>query len=67
MLTLPYPFAADMNEFIRLCQAVGLGFALMGTVGFITKLSKLHVNVQTVILTLTARCSTYPTEQRIGR
>lgn len=31
--------AADREEFIKLCQAVGVGFGVMGAVGFIVKLS----------------------------
>jgi protein transport protein SEC61 subunit gamma-like protein len=38
----------DLNEFIRLCQAVGVGFVLMGTVGFITKL--IHIPLNNVLV-----------------
>jgi protein transport protein SEC61 subunit gamma-like protein len=38
----------DMKEFIRLCQAVGVGFVLMGTVGFITKL--IHIPLNNVLV-----------------
>lgn len=30
---------ADQKEFLKLCQAVGIGFGVMGAVGFVVKLS----------------------------
>lgn len=36
---LVFPFLADQKEFLKLCQAVGIGFGVMGAVGFIVKLS----------------------------
>jgi protein transport protein SEC61 subunit gamma-like protein len=32
--------AADRKEFLKICQAVGVGFLIMGAVGFVVKLSK---------------------------
>jgi hypothetical protein len=33
---------ADYREFLKISQAVGVGFLVMGAVGFIIKLSALH-------------------------
>lgn len=33
------PRTADQQEFLRLCQAVGVGFLIMGAVGYVVKLS----------------------------
>jgi preprotein translocase subunit Sss1 len=33
-------FAADKREFLRISQAVGMGFLIMGVIGYIVKLSK---------------------------
>lgn len=35
---------ADQKEFLRLCQAVGLGFLVMGAVGYFVKLIHIPVN-----------------------
>lgn len=35
---LTYYSAADQKEFLRLCQAVGVGFLIMGAVGYVVKL-----------------------------
>jgi protein transport protein SEC61 subunit gamma-like protein len=32
--------AADRKEFVKICQAVGVGFLIMGAVGYVVKLSK---------------------------
>ena len=42
MLTWHYP-SADQKEFIKICQAVGMGFLIMGAVGYIVKLSECSV------------------------
>ena len=31
---------ADQKEFTKLCQAIGIGFLIMGVVGYVVKLSK---------------------------
>lgn len=37
--------AADRREFIKICQAVGIGFVVMGTIGYFVKLSmSLHAS-----------------------
>ena len=33
---------ADKREFLRISQAVGMGFLIMGVIGYIVKLSKLQ-------------------------
>lgn len=33
-------FTADKREFLRISQAVGMGFLIMGVIGYIVKLSK---------------------------
>lgn len=33
-------FAADKREFIKISQAVGVGFVVMGAIGYIVKLGK---------------------------
>jgi protein transport protein SEC61 subunit gamma-like protein len=38
---------ADKREFLRISQAVGMGFLIMGVIGYIVKLSEFsHQNVQ---------------------
>jgi preprotein translocase subunit Sss1 len=32
-------YTADRREFIKICQAVGVGFVIMGTIGYFVKLS----------------------------
>jgi hypothetical protein len=32
--------AADKREFLRISQAVGMGFLIMGVIGYVVKLSK---------------------------
>ncbi|KPM34342.1 hypothetical protein AK830_g12229 [Neonectria ditissima] len=34
----------DQKEFLKLCQAVGVGFLVMGAVGYIVKLIHIPVN-----------------------
>ncbi|EGR46898.1 hypothetical protein MKX07_003357 [Trichoderma sp. CBMAI-0711] len=34
----------DKKEFLKLCQAVGIGFGVMGAVGFIVKLIHIPLN-----------------------
>ncbi|KAL2107223.1 hypothetical protein VUR80DRAFT_5534 [Thermomyces stellatus] len=34
----------DQKEFLRLCQAVGVGFLIMGAVGYLVKLIHIPVN-----------------------
>ncbi|OLN86088.1 putative protein transport protein Sec61 subunit gamma [Colletotrichum chlorophyti] len=34
----------DKTEFLKLCQAVGVGFLIMGAVGYIVKLIHIPVN-----------------------
>lgn len=34
----------DRKEFIKICQAVGIGFLIMGAVGYIVKLIHIPVN-----------------------
>jgi len=34
------PLTADKREFLRISQAVGMGFLIMGVIGYIVKLSK---------------------------
>jgi hypothetical protein len=34
-------FPADRREFLRISQAVGMGFLIMGVIGYIVKLSTL--------------------------
>jgi preprotein translocase subunit Sss1 len=36
-----YPSAADRKEFVKICQAVGVGFLIMGAVGYVVKLSRI--------------------------
>lgn len=38
-----YLSTADRKEFIKICQAVGVGFLIMGAVGYVVKLSKLSL------------------------
>jgi hypothetical protein len=38
-------FLADQKEFLKLCQAVGIGFGVMGAVGFIVKLSTFLLSI----------------------
>ncbi|PKS05210.1 hypothetical protein jhhlp_008579 [Lomentospora prolificans] len=38
----------DRKEFIRICQAVGTGFLIMGFVGYIVKL--IHIPVNNVLV-----------------
>lgn len=40
------PFLADRREFIKISQAVGVGFLVMGAVGYLVKLSTLDNLVQ---------------------
>ena len=35
---------ADQKEFLRLCQAVGVGFLIMGAVGYVVKLVHIPLN-----------------------
>lgn len=41
ILTCPL---ADKLEFLKLCQAVGVGFLIMGAVGYIVKLIHIPLN-----------------------
>ncbi|KAK7551573.1 hypothetical protein IWX46DRAFT_578845 [Phyllosticta citricarpa] len=34
------PFAADKREFIKISQAVGIGFVVMGAIGYLVKLGR---------------------------
>ncbi|KAI6247320.1 hypothetical protein HI914_04224 [Erysiphe necator] len=34
----------DLKEFVKICQAVGIGFLIMGAVGYIVKLIHIPVN-----------------------
>jgi len=34
----------DQKEFLKLCQAVGIGFLIMGTVGYFVKIIHIPVN-----------------------
>ncbi|KAI1077503.1 protein translocase SEC6 [Whalleya microplaca] len=34
----------DQKEFIKICQAVGVGFLVMGAVGYVVKLIHIPVN-----------------------
>ncbi|CAG7555015.1 hypothetical protein FVEN_g11350 [Fusarium venenatum] len=34
----------DQKEFLRLCQAVGVGFLIMGAVGYVVKLVHIPLN-----------------------
>ncbi|KAH8551125.1 protein translocase SEC61 complex gamma subunit [Umbelopsis sp. PMI_123] len=34
----------DQREFLRICQAVGMGFAALGALGFIVKLIHIPIN-----------------------
>ncbi|KAK9420865.1 putative Protein transporter Sec61 subunit gamma [Seiridium cardinale] len=34
----------DRQEFVKICQAVGVGFLIMGAVGYIVKLIHIPVN-----------------------
>ncbi|ORY60548.1 protein transporter Sec61 subunit gamma [Pseudomassariella vexata] len=34
----------DQKEFIKICQAVGVGFLIMGAVGYVVKLIHIPVN-----------------------
>ncbi|KAH8171623.1 secE/Sec61-gamma subunits of protein translocation complex domain-containing protein [Sarocladium implicatum] len=38
----------DQKEFLRLCQAVGMGFVVMGSIGYIIKL--IHIPVNNVLV-----------------
>ncbi len=42
------PFAADQKEFLRLCQAVGMGFLIMGAGGYVVKL--IHIPLNNVLV-----------------
>lgn len=33
-------YIADRREFLRISQAVGMGFLIMGVIGYVVKLSK---------------------------
>lgn len=35
---------ADQREFIKICQAVGVGFIVMGSIGYFVKLIHIPVN-----------------------
>ncbi|KOS20962.1 putative protein transport protein Sec61 subunit gamma [Escovopsis weberi] len=38
----------DQKEFLKLCQAVGVGFGIMGAVGFVVKL--IHIPINNVLV-----------------
>jgi protein transport protein SEC61 subunit gamma-like protein len=38
------PFTADRREFIKISQAVGMGFLIMGAIGYVIKLIHIPVN-----------------------
>ena len=38
------PTTADRKEFLKICQAVGVGFVVMGAIGYIVKLVHIPVN-----------------------
>ncbi|KAJ1336046.1 SEC61 subunit gamma [Microdochium nivale] len=38
----------DQKEFLKICQAVGMGFLIMGAVGYIVKL--IHIPVNNVLV-----------------
>jgi protein transport protein SEC61 subunit gamma-like protein len=38
----------DQKEFLRLCQAVGMGFVIMGAIGYLIKL--IHIPVNNVLV-----------------
>lgn len=40
---------ADRREFLRISQAVGMGFLIMGVIGYVVKLSKNSLRVFRVI------------------
>ena len=40
LLTCVLSTTADKREFLRISQAVGMGFLIMGVIGYIVKLSK---------------------------
>jgi protein translocase SEC61 complex gamma subunit len=57
VLTLPI---ADRKEFIKISQAVGVGFIAMGVIGYVIKLSRLLLETYPSGVTLAnGVCSTY--------
>ncbi|KAI1176499.1 hypothetical protein F4777DRAFT_587914 [Nemania sp. FL0916] len=38
----------DRNEYIKICQAVGVGFVVMGAIGYLVKL--IHIPVNNVLV-----------------
>ena len=44
LLTVGVSRVADKREFLRISQAVGMGFLIMGVIGYVVKLSKFHTN-----------------------
>ena len=60
---------ADKREFLRISQAVGMGFLIMGVIGYIVKLSKCRVVFVQSAGTGTDRIhfSPHSCEQHLGR
>lgn len=61
---------ADRREFLRISQAVGMGFLIMGVIGYIVKLSThppFPVRLGGYIVDEFVSCSSYPREQHFGR
>lgn len=57
---------ADKREFIKISQAVGIGFVIMGVIGFIVKLSKatkLSIYKLNTLLLTELPPSPYPSQQ----
>jgi len=47
-LTQPPSLLADRREFMKISQAVGMGFLIMGAIGYFIKLSEIHPSTRTV-------------------
>ena len=45
-------YVADKREFLKISQAVGVGFLVMGVIGYIVKLSTLNIHQMVFFETL---------------
>jgi protein transport protein SEC61 subunit gamma-like protein len=59
-LLLTHYSAADQKEFLRLCQAVGVGFLIMGAVGYVVKLGTTSNYLPHTLQPLTELQCTFP-------
>lgn len=62
-------FTADRREFLKISQAVGVGFLVMGVIGYVVKLSTLHAPIRfsPPICMAADDCSTHSRQQHSCR